>query len=74
MTDYRDHLREWRQADREAWAMYKKYEDDQFPIDPARPFSWPRGMFVARRAFEKEQRIRKAMEMLRLRERYDVRR
>jgi hypothetical protein len=63
-----DRLREWRVADRKAWAEYRKWEDRRFPIDQAKPFKDPPGMAAARRAFEREQEISKAKEILRLRE------
>jgi hypothetical protein len=63
-----DDLREWRRADRAAWAEYRKWEDRRFPIGPANPLKDPPGMAAARRAFEREQEIAKAKEILRLRE------
>jgi hypothetical protein len=67
-------LAEWRCADRKAWAEYRKWEDQHFPIDPTKPFKDPPGMVAARRAFEREQEISKAREILRLREASRVRR
>lgn len=55
-------------ADRAAWAEYRKWEDKMFPIDHAKLFKDPPGMVAARRAFEREQEISKAKEILRLRE------
>ena len=70
MTEwYGDWLREWNRLDREAWADYRRWEAKNFPINDANPLSFPRGMFAARRAFEKEQRIAKGLELLRQRER-----
>jgi hypothetical protein len=66
-------LREWRRTDRAAWAEYRRWEDQRFPIDPAKPFKDPPGMVAARRAFEREQEISKAKEILRLREASRVR-
>lgn len=63
-----DDLREWRKADRAAWAEYRKWEDKMFPIDHAKLFKDAPGMVAARRAFEREQEISKAKEILRLRE------
>jgi hypothetical protein len=68
-----DDLFEWRQADRKAWAEYRKWEDRRFPIDPTKPFRDPPGMAAARRAFEREQEISKAEEILWLREASRVR-
>jgi hypothetical protein len=68
-----DFEREWRAADRKAWAEYRRWEDRRFPIDPAKPFKDPPGLVAARRAFEREQEISKAMEILRLREASSVR-
>jgi hypothetical protein len=68
-----DRLREWRAADRAAWAEYRKWEDQRFPIDQAKPFKDPPGIVAARRAFEREQEISKAREILRLREASRVR-
>jgi len=69
---YGDWLREWNRLDREAWAEYRLWEKVNFPINDANPLTFPRGMFAARRAFEKEQRIQKAMYLLRLKERARV--
>jgi hypothetical protein len=66
-------LREWRRADRAAWAEYRKWEDKRFPTDPAKPFKDPPGMAAARRAFERTREISKAKEILRLREASRVR-
>jgi hypothetical protein len=63
----------WRRADRAAWAEYRKWEDRRFPINPAHPFRDPPGMVAARRAFEREQEISKAKEILRQREASRVR-
>jgi hypothetical protein len=63
-----DDLREWRATDRAAWAEFRKWEDKWFPINAANPFKDPPGMVAARRAFEREQEISKAKEILRLRE------
>jgi len=68
IDDFHSILREWRRADRKAWAEYRRWEDQRFPIDRARPFKDPPGMAAARRAFEREQEISKAKEILRLRE------
>lgn len=75
MTErYGDWLREWNRLDREAWAEYRRWEKIHFPINDANPFSFPRGMFAARRAFEREQEIAKGIELLRFKERSRVRR
>lgn len=66
---YVDWLREWNRLDREAWAEYRRWEKIHFPINDANPLSFPRGMFAARREFEKEQRIKKAGYLLQLKER-----
>jgi hypothetical protein len=69
----RDFEQEWRRADRKAWEEYRKWEDQRFPYDPAKPWKDPPGMVAARRAFEREQEISKAKEILRLREASRVR-
>jgi hypothetical protein len=63
-----DFEREWRRADRAAWAEYRKWEDRRFPIDQAKPWKDPPGMIAARRAFERAREIEKAKEILRQRE------
>ena len=68
-----DFEQEWRAADRKAWKEYRKWEDQRFPINPANPFKDPPGMAAARRAFEREQEIEKAKEILRRREASRVR-
>ena len=60
--------------DRAAWIEYRKWEDQRFPADTAHPFKDPPGMAAARRAFEREQEISKAKEILRLRGASRVRR
>lgn len=71
---YGNWLREWNRLDRAAWAEYRRWEDKNFPINDANPLSFPRGMFAARMAFEKEQKIKKAMYMLQFKERLHVER
>jgi hypothetical protein len=72
IESYDDWLRDWNRRDREAWAEYRRWEDIHFPISTTNPFTFPRGMFAARRAFEREQEIAKAREILKRRERSRV--